>query len=121
MSYEIVNKLRGFSVLTVIDGTVTLNLSALSANVNTENINSAIVTSMKWSVHPTAGNLNVTRDNGGGANVVANVYQTGFWSHDELNISNNSTGNITVTITGGGTAIINIRKDATYNVDTGIL
>jgi hypothetical protein len=121
MSYELINKLRGFSTLRVVDGNATIELAALSANSNTENIQSAIITSLKWSVHPTAGNLKITRDSGTGAQTVANVFQTGFWSHDELNISNTASGNITVTLAGGGTTIITIRKDANYNVDTQLI
>lgn len=117
MSYELRNKLRGPSTLTVVDATATLNLSALSANTNTENIISAIITSIKWSL-PQGGVCKITRDAGGGPNVVANLAYGDFWQHDDLAIANTPTGNIVVAITGGGTAILSIRKEAVYNVQT---
>lgn len=122
MGYEIVNRLRQPSVVRVVDTTATINLGSLSANTNTENVYAAIITSVKWSLHPTNGNLKITRDDGNGAVVVANVFQSGFWSHDELcAAANTPRGNIVVAVTGTGTAILAVRKDATYNVDTGIL
>lgn len=118
MSYELKNRLRGPSTLTVIDGTVTLNLSQLSANTNTENVNSAYITTLKWAVQPTIGTLVITRTNvGSPANIVANLSQAGDWKHDELAIANSATGNLTVTITGGGMCVIGIKKDCTYNVE----
>ncbi len=115
MPYELKNKLRGPSYLRVIDGaTPNLALSAFSANVNTENVNSLTLTSVKWSVHPTLGNMTIARD----GLVVMNVHQTGYWQHDELAVANSPAANVLVTITGGGTAIIGLSKDATYNVQT---
>lgn len=117
MSYEVVNKLRAPSTIRVVDGSATVNLGDLSANTNTENVYAAIITSIKWSV-PQGGTVKITRDAGGGANVVANLAYGDYWPHDELNIANTSTGNISIAITGGGTCIVGVRKEATYNVDT---
>lgn len=116
MSYEIVNRLRAPSLLRVtgIDTTGALALSAFSANVNTENVTSLIITSIKWSLIQTTGTLTITRN----AVVVATLYGEGDWKHDELNIANTATGTLTVAIAGGGTCLIGIKKDATYNVDT---
>jgi hypothetical protein len=114
MPYELTNRLRGPSTLRVVDGaTPNLTLSSFSANVGTENINRVIITSVKWSVQPTAGSLTISRD----GVTVLNVAQAGFWSHDELAIANNATANMVVTITNGGTCLIGLKKDATYNVD----
>lgn len=114
MAYEIINKLRAPSTVRVVDGSATINLSDLSANTNTENVETAIVTSVKWSVHPTNGNLQISR----GGVVVMNVFQSGFWSHDELNIANNASSNLTIAITGTGSCIVGVKKTASYNVDT---
>ena len=116
MPYEIRNKLRGPSTirLTGIDTTGALALSAFSANVNTENVNSIQITSMKWSVLPSTGTITITRD----ALVVATLYQNGEWIHNEVPLSNTATGTLTVAIVGGGTIFMTVNKDATYNVDT---
>lgn len=115
MPYELINRMRQPSMLRVVDGaTANLPLSAFSANVGTENVANVVITSAKWSLHPTAGNMQIVRD----GVVVMNVFQTGYWSHDELNVANNSGANVLVTITGGGTALIACKKVATYNVDT---
>lgn len=119
MPYEVINKLKQPSLIRVVDptgagaATPNLALSAFSANVGTENVSNVIITSVKWSLHPSLGALSISRD----GTVVMNVNQTGFWSHDELNIANSSGANVLVTITGGGTALIACKKTATYNVD----
>jgi hypothetical protein len=113
MGYEVINRLRGPSTIRVVDSTATLNLSDLSTNTSVETVIAATITSLKWSLHPTNGNLQITR----GGVLVANVFQTGFWSHDELNIANTSNANIVMTITGTGTAIVSVAKQVTLNVD----
>ncbi len=116
MPYELKNKFRGPSTLRVtgVDTTGALALSAFSANVNTENVNSVSITSIEWSVLPATGTVVITRN----ALVVATLYETGVWKRDEITISNTATGTITVAITGGGTAVLTLSKDATYNVQT---
>lgn len=116
MPYEINNKLRGPSTLrlTGVDTTGALALSAFSANVGTENVSSVTITSLQWSVLPATGTVVITRN----ALVVATLYETGEWRRDEVNISNTSTGTITVAITGGGSAFLTLSKQATYNVET---
>jgi hypothetical protein len=125
MSYEIINKLKGASKITVIDGTATINIGDLAATAvikgnvtaNVENVVSVIFTSLKWSL-PQGGVCKITRDAGGGPNVVANLAYGDFWQHDDLAISNTPTGNIVIAITGGGMCILNARKEAYYNVQT---
>jgi hypothetical protein len=124
MSYELLNKLRGPSTIKLVDSTtVSINLSQLSVtvsgNTQVENVYSAAITSMKWSLHPTTGSLQISRQNAGSAaNVVANVFQTGSWKHDEVNIANSATGNIIFTMVGPGSAFITLSKVADYNVST---
>ena len=120
MGVEIINRLRGPSKIMVVDATATINLSDLSANTNTENVISAAITSLKWST-TTGGNINITRDAGGGVNVVANLAMSGYWPHDDVNISNTATGNLVITVTGGGTAILEVSKVVQLNVDTQLL
>lgn len=124
MAYEIINKLRGPSTIRVSNTeTVSINLSQLSVtvdgNTNVENVTSAALTSLKWSLHPTTGVLEIARQNAGSpANVVATVYQTGSWKHDEVNIANSATGNIQLTMVGPGSAFLTFSKVAAYNVST---
>lgn len=117
MPYEVINRLKQPSVIRVVDGTATVNLGDLSANTNRENVYAAIITSIKWSI-PTGGTLKITRDAGGGPNLIANLSYGDYWSHDELNWANTPTGNIQIAIVGGGTCLLGVRKEATYNVDT---
>lgn len=117
MPYEIINRLRAPSLLRLTGAAATTNalpLTAFSANQAIENVNSLIVTSIKWTLQSTS-SLVITR----GAVVVATLYGSGDWKHDELNIANTATGTFTATITtGDGVALIGVRKDATYNVET---
>lgn len=114
MPYEIINRLRAPSLLRVTGGTTgALPLSAFSANVNTENVTSLIITSMKWSVDPPSGTAVITRD----SLVVATLYGADHWGHDEFAIANTPGGTITVAVTAG-TVLLTLKKDATYNVDT---
>jgi hypothetical protein len=121
MAYEIINRLRGTSVIRVADtGAVSINLSQLSANVNTENVYAAYISSMRWSTNAT-GSITITRQNAGSpANTIAALYGSGYWPHDDHNIANSATGNLTITVAGGGVGslIMVMKKDANYNVQT---
>ena len=118
MPYEIKNKLRAPSTIRItgVTDTGALPLTAFSANQTLENVNSLYVTSIKWSVLPATGTLVITR----GGTVVATMYESGDWKHDEFAISNTSAdiGTFQVAITGGGTALMSVNKVATYNVNT---
>lgn len=118
MPYEITNRLRGPSTIRItgVTDTGALALGAFSANQVQENVNSLYVTAVKWSVLPATGTLIITR----GGTVVATLYGEGDWKHDELAIANTATnaGTFQVAITGGGTALIAVKKEATYNVET---
>jgi hypothetical protein len=119
---EITNRLRGKSVIRLTEtGAVTINLSQLSANTNTENVFAATISSMRWSLHPSTGVLVVTRQNvGGGANVLGTFYGTGHWPGDDHNFagSNTITGNLTLNMTTAGVVEVVVRKEANYNVET---
>lgn len=118
MPYEIKNRLRAPSTIRItgVTDTGALPLTAFSANQALENVNTLYVTSLRWSVLPATGTLVITR----GGTVVATLYETGDWKHDELAISNTATDALTfqVAITGGGTALLTVNKSATYNVNT---
>lgn len=120
MSYEVINRLRGTSIIRIVDsGAVSINLSQLSANVNTENVYAAYISSLKFSLPP-AGNVVISRQNAGSpANTVLTLYGTGNWPHDDFNLANSATGNIQATFLGGvGSVIMVVKKDANYNVQT---
>lgn len=122
MPYEITNKLRGPSIIKVVDALArtTINLSQLSANTNTENIVSATITSVKWSLHPTTGQLSIDRQVVGSPAVpVMNVFQSGAWGPDQVAFANTATGNLNITVaSGGGTVVLTLSKYANYNVET---
>lgn len=122
MPYEIINRFRGPSTVRVTDVTDTseLSVNAFSARANTENVNTLMVTSVKFALIPTSGILTISRNVGPTPIVIAELYGTGDWKHDELSISNTATSNGTIRfqLAGGGTAMITVRKDASYNVDT---
>jgi hypothetical protein len=127
MGLEIINKFRGPSIIRVTNAlsATTINLSQLSANVNTENVISAVITSAKWTLQPTTGNFIVSRGNpvSNLTNTVLNAWQTGYWQHDEgaRALGNTPTGNIIVTLVTDGTGIFTVSKDCSYNVDTSVL
>lgn len=117
MSYEIKNRMRGPSTIRVTgaDTTGALALTAFSANQTIENVNSVYVTSLRWSVTPATGTLVITR----GATVIATLFETGDWKHDELALSNSALDvqSLTVQVTGGGIAMLTVNKQATYNTE----
>jgi len=119
---DFTNRLRGKSIVRITEtGAVTINLSQLSANTNTENVYAATISSMRWSLHPSNGVMTITRQNVGGvANLLGTFYGTDHWSVDDHNFagSNTATGNVTVNITTAGICEIVFTKSANYNVET---
>ena len=109
MAYEVVNRLRSTSVIRV-DGasTTTLVLANLSADVN-ETVTSASIKRVNWT---TTGSITISR---GGTNILT-LSNNGEMRLDDygFSIANNSTGNIVITVTTGGSAIIEMSKTATY-------
>ena len=117
MSHEIINTLRGASVIRCVDaGLYTIELTGLRKNTTTENVTSASIKKLVWSSN---GYITVAR---GLNSVNTNMLQlsgSGEMNLDELgySIANVSTGNVIVTIATGGTIVMELSKTATYNVD----
>jgi hypothetical protein len=111
MSYEVINTLKGPSVVRTDGvGTYTITLANLSANSTQESVGSAAIKRILWS---TNGNITIARDS---SNMVT-LYNSGEMKLSELNYSmaNTATGNIVVTITSGGSCILQVSKTATYS------
>lgn len=121
MAYEIINRLRGTSIIRVVDSAnVSINLSQLSANIGTENVYSAKISSLKWSTN-TSSSIQIQRQNAGSPpNTIVTLYGTGHWPHDDHNLANSATGNLTIVMTGGAlsTVVLVMKKEADYNVQT---
>jgi hypothetical protein len=109
MSYEITNSVRSASIIRVT-GTTPANI-ALSdlATSNNELVTSA---SIKRVLYSTGGTITIQR----GTETVLSLYGNGDWRPSDSGhvIANNSTSNIVVTITTGGTALLEVTKQASY-------
>lgn len=117
MAYEIVNARKGSSTIRVVgSGTVTVPLTALSTNTTIETINGASIKRLAWSAAPT-GNVIVSR--GATPNAVFELYGSGEIRLDEWGsaAANGSTGNIVISVAVGGTAVIEVSKNATFSTD----
>jgi len=111
MAYEITNKLRNSSVIRVDGaGANTVELANLSSNTSIETVTAAVIKRVIWS---TNGSITIAR---GGTNVLT-LFGNGEMRFDDYAyaLANNSTGNIVVTVNSGGSAIIDLSKDATYS------
>lgn len=109
MPFEITNSLRSASIIRVVDtGTANITLSQLAKNAN-ETVTSATIKRVMWS---TNGSISITRD---GVPVLS-LHGSGDLRPSDSGhvIANSSTANIAVTITTGGTAILEVTKDTTY-------
>lgn len=117
MAYEIINSMRGGSVIRVVDpGTATVTLNDLRANAYTETVTAANIRRVSWS---TNGSISIVRN----SVPILMLHNAGEMRFDELgySVANNNNQSIVVTITTGGTVVMDISKTATYNVapDTG--
>jgi hypothetical protein len=113
MPIEINNTLRGTSIIRVEGiGTNYINITDLRANTTTETVNAFDIKRLYWS---TNGNIMVVRN---GVNILS-LHNTGEMRVDDLGyvFANNRTSNANVIITTGGTLIMELGKEATYNVD----
>ena len=114
MGYELKNTQRSSSILRCVDpGTYTINLQDFAANSTNigETVNSASIKRINWS---TNGSISIAR-----ANVpMLALHSAGEMRLDEYghSIANNSTGNLAITITTGGSLVMEITKDTSYNV-----
>ena len=113
MPIEINNTLRGASVIRVEGvGTYTVNLTDLRANTTTETVTAYDIKRLYWS---TNGNISIVRN---GNNIVT-LHNAGEMRLDDWGyvFANNRTSNANVIVTTGGTLLMELSKQATYNVD----
>lgn len=113
MPLEITNSLRGSSVVRATGpGTYTIALTDLRKNPTTETVNSADIRRMTWS---TNGNISIVRN----SIELATVHNTGEMRFDDYghSLANNNSQSIVITIATGGTIVMEVSKDASYNVD----
>ena len=114
MAFELKNTQRSSSILRCVDpGTYTINLQDLAANtVNVgETVNSSAIKRVTWS---TNGSISIAR-----ASVpMLALHSAGEMRLDEYghSIANNSTANLAITIATGGSLVMEITKDTSYNV-----
>ena len=110
---EVINTVKGSSIIRVADpGTATVTLNNLRAKPNTETVTAASIRKVTWS---TNGNISVVR-NGNTILALHNSGEMDFQSYG-YSAANNDTSNIVITITSGGSIVMEVSKTATYNVD----
>ena len=117
MAYEIVNTRRGSSIIRVVGAdSVTATLANLSTNTALEIVDSASIKRIAWSV-PSAGSVTIAR--GATPNTVFELYGSGEIRLDEwaAACANGATGDIVVTVAGGGTCLLDVSKTATYTTN----
>jgi hypothetical protein len=117
MPYEITNSNRGPSIIRGVGtGSYTITLNDLRTNPTNEVVSNAIIKRILWS---TNGSIDIVRN---GVPILA-LHTTGDMRFDDYghSIANNSNQSIVVTITTGGSFVMEVSKSATYNVapDTG--
>ena len=113
MPLEIINSLRGATLVRATGpGTYTVALNDLRKNPTTETVTSADIRRMMWS---TNGNISIVRN----SIEMATVHNTGEMRFDDYaySLANNNTQSIVITIATGGTIVMELSKQATYNVD----
>ena len=113
MAFQIFNTLRGSSIITGCDaGTATIALTDLRANATTENVTAADIRRISWS---TNGNISITRN---GFPLLA-LHNAGEMRFDDFGaaVNSNNTSNMVITITTGGSFVMEVSKVASYNVD----
>lgn len=118
MAFQIFNTLRGSSIITGCDpGTTTIALTSLRSNPNTESVSAADIRRISWS---TNGSITLSRD---GFPLLA-LHNSGEMRFDDFGaaINSNNASSMIITITTGGSFIMEVSKVASYNVDpyTGI-
>jgi hypothetical protein len=113
MAREILNTLRGTTVVRLVDpGVYTVNLTDLRANTTTETVSAYDIKRLYWS---TNGSISIIRN----GELIITLHNTGEMRLDDWGyvIANNRTANANVIVTTGGTLIMELNKEATYNVD----
>jgi hypothetical protein len=113
MAFQITNTNRGTSTITGCDaGSVTVTLDQLSTNTQAENVTSADIKRIMWS---TSGSITVVRD---GFSVLS-LHTSGVMNFDEYSTAmrSNNTSSLVITIVTGGSFVMEVAKQASYNVD----
>jgi hypothetical protein len=113
MAFQIFNTLRGASIITGCDpGTATIALTDLRASPNTENVTAADIRRISWS---TNGSITLSRN---GFPLLA-LHSAGEMRFDDFGaaINSNNSSSLLLTITTGGSFIMEVSKVASYNVD----
>lgn len=114
MAFDITNTTRSSSIIRVVDaGTSTVFLANLSSGAN-ETITAANIRKIAWS---TNGSITITRNS---VPILA-LHNTGVIHYDDLNhvIANNNTQTMVITITTGGSLVMEVTKEATYTTAPG--
>jgi hypothetical protein len=110
---EIINTKRGSSVIRVADaGSVTVSLNDLRAMPTNEVVASADIKRVTWS---TNGSISIVRN----GFTILSLHNAGEMRFDDFShaIANNNTQSIVITITTGGSLVMEVSKVANYNVD----
>ena len=113
MAFEITNTQRSSSIIRAVDaGTYTITLNNLRANATTETVNSADIRRVKWSSN---GNIRILRN----SIPLLTLHNGGSMDFDDYghSVANNNNQSIVIEINTGGTVILEVSKEATYNVD----
>lgn len=103
------NQLNG-KVLTRDTGSGSYTLAQLSVNANVETVTGATINKLFWS---TNGNITIAR----GANTKITLHNAGFWDlHGSGDaIGSDASANIVITVVTGGTLVMELKKQTTYN------
>jgi hypothetical protein len=110
MPYEITNSVRSSSIIRV-EGAGTTNVSL--ANLSTsaaETVNSANIKRVTWS---TNGSISITRN----SVPLLTLFGNGEMRLSEYGhvIANNNTQTISIVVTGAGSVVMEVTKEATYS------
>lgn len=111
MAQEITNSLRSSSIIRVTGaGSATVSLANLSSNVAIETVNAASIKRVMWS---TNGSITIARN----GETVLELFQSGDMTFTELGhtIAKNSNTSVVVTVVSGGTVLVEMTKNSTYN------
>lgn len=118
MAFQVNNTLRGTSIITGCDaGTATITLNDLRANATIETVSTADIRRILWS---TNGSITLSRN---GFPILA-LHNAGDMRFDDFafSLQSNNASSMVITITTGGSFVMEVSKQTSYNVDpyTGI-
>jgi len=113
MPLEITNSLRNHSVARATGpGTYTIALNDLRKNTTTETVTTADIKRLVWS---TNASITIVRN----SVELVSLHTAGEMRFDDLghSIANNNGSSIVITIVTGGTIVLELSKQASFNVD----